>query len=249
MNAFNTATGAPNRRTQPDIRSLAGRSALALLVAVPFLALSAQAAPDTPLTSDRVSRFLDSLPDFEALGEKYGDEGQQPPSELGRKKRKNTKRRMQQPPQGIEGLAQAQEAAMPTADQMKRAGSPFTSGLEEMRSSEGYDEMVATVKRHGFSSVEEWASVGDRAVRAFAATKMKQQAPEMNAQMEEMRKNLAQSGMPKAQQDAMLEMVDSTRETMKTFQDVPEADKKAVAPHLDRFEALSESNGRKPRRR
>ena len=79
------------------------------------------------------------------------------------------------------------------------------------------------------------------------ATQMQAQMPQMDAEMAKMRKSLAESGMPKAQQDAMMKMMDASRGAMKTVEDVPDADKKAVAPHIERFEALSRNEMRRGR--
>ncbi len=213
-----------------------------LAVATLLFGASVAVAAEPRLTSDNVSRFLDSLPDFEALGQKYGQET-----------RRESRKQARKMPHGAAGYAgmsadEAMAMAAPSEAELERAASPFSSSIPEMRASNGWNDMLATVKRHGFSSVEEWAAVGDRAMRAFAAAQMKREMPEIDAQMAEMQKSLAQSGMSKKQQEAMMQMVNSSRQTMQTFQDVPEADKKAVAPHLDRFEALSRSGMRDARR-
>ncbi len=98
--------------------------------------------------------------------------------------------------------------------------------------------MLATVKKHGFSSIEEWANVGDRSVRAYAATKMETEMPKMDEQMKEARESLKKSGMPPAQQEAMLKMMNAGSEMMKAYEDVSAADKKAIKPFWKDIEGL-----------
>ena len=47
--------------------------------------------------------------------------------------------------------------------------SPFTSSLPQMRTNKMYSKGIAIIKNEGFSSDVEWASVGDRTVRAYTA--------------------------------------------------------------------------------
>ena len=107
-----------------------------------------------------------------------------------------------------------------------------------MSQNAGYGEMTATARRYGFSSVEQRATVGDSAVRAYAATRMDAELPKIQAQMDEMRANLKKSGMPPERQEAMLKMMDSGSALTKTFDDVSAADKTAIAPFQSQFEQL-----------
>lgn len=194
-----------------------------------FLSGGVSAAESTaPLTQESIQRFLQSMPEVEKLGEKYADGERGGP---------------------LDALAvRDQMAAMrgasnmppPTSEQLEIAAAPLTASLESMRASTGYDEMLAAVKRHGFGSVEEWATVGDRSIRAYAALRMEVEAPKVEAQMKEMRENLAKSGMPAQQQEAMLKMMSSSVEVLNTFADVPAADKKAVAPFAAQFDRLGQ---------
>lgn len=235
----------PRERVRRATPLVAFALALALSLALAAAGTTALAADDVALTSDRVDRFLDSLPDVEVLGQKYGDASEK------MSKQKKNKRMNPHGAAGMAGMAPGGDFShmMPSEAQMERAASPFTSNLEEIRASEGYGDMVSTVKKHGFSSVEEWAAVGDRAMRAFASLQMADEIPELDAQMEDMRKQLAQSGMPKAQQEQMLKMMDTGRVQMKKFQDVPQADLNAVRPHLKRFEELGQSQMQRSRNR
>lgn len=204
-------------------------------IAVIFVALlsfgfESAAESTAPLTAKSIKGFLDSLDDVEKLSEKYGDK---------EKPMKQQKRAMSAAEAQQQYSSMADIAAMaPTQEQMKRAASPLTSSLPEIRASEGLDEMLATVKKHGFSSIEEWASVGDRSFRAYAATKMEAEMPKMNQQMQEARESLKASGMSAKQQEAMLKMMSGGSELMQAYEDAPAADKKAIKPFLKDIEAL-----------
>lgn len=190
--------------------------ALALLSS---FATASLAQTTKPLTASEIKGFLNSLDDVEKLSKKYGDT------------QKENER----------AIAEAQKSLAtggPSPELMKRAASPLTTSLPMIRESEGLDEMRATIRKHGFSSVEEWADVGDRSFRAYAATKMEAEMPEMNAKMKEARESLKKSGLPPAQQEAMLKMMGAGTELMKAYEDVPAADKVAIKPFLKQIEGL-----------
>ncbi|MBW2726593.1 MAG: hypothetical protein JRE71_19605 [Deltaproteobacteria bacterium] len=206
------------------------RAGITIVALVLFLSGGLAAAESAaPLTQENVQRFLQSMPDVEKLGEKYAD------GERGGTLDILAARNQMASTRGASNMAP------PTKEQLEIAAAPLTASLAGMRASAGYDEMVATVKRHGFSSVEEWATIGDRSIRAYAALQMDAEAPNIEAQMKEMRENLAKSGMPAQQQEAMLKMMSSSAEVLNTFADVPAADKKAIAPFAAQFEQLGQS--------
>lgn len=203
------------------------RAAITTLAFVLWGGLTA-AESSAPLTQDNIQRFLQSMPDVEKLGEKYADDEANGPLAAMASREQMTSQG------GAAGMA------APSKEQLERATSPLTTSLPGMRASKGYAEMVALVKRHGFSSVEEWATIGDRSIRAYAALQMETETPKVKEQMEEMRANLAKSGMPAAQQEAMLKMMNSSAEVLNTFADVPAADKQAIKPFAAQFEQLGE---------
>jgi hypothetical protein len=220
------------------LRATSTTAALLLIIAWSGISAAESAAPLTQsltqsLTQQDVQRFLQSMPDVEKLGEKYGDDDKA--KGMGAMTSRDQMRSM----------GAGANMAPPSKELLERAAVPLTSSLAAMRGNDGYEEMVATVKRHGFSSVEEWATIGDRSIRAYAALQMEDQAPKVEAQMKEMRENLAKSGMPPAQQEAMLQMMNSSAEVMNTFADVPAADKQAVKPFSAQFERMGQGTGSK----
>lgn len=172
-----------------------------------------------PLTQESIEQFLQSMDDVQKLGKKYRDDAKAVNASTGR-------------PSGM---------AMSNEQQLARAAAPISSALAEMRKSEGFGEMVATVKRHGFGDVEEWAKLGDRALRAYAAIRLEADMPKINAQMEQMRENLERSGMPAARQETMLKLMQPGAELMKQFEQIPAEDKRAVEPYMVQFRKLAES--------
>jgi hypothetical protein len=203
-------------------------STIALLLLVGLAGGLAAAESTGSLTQRDIQSFLQSIPDVEKLSEKFTDDGQAAPLAAMAKRDQNAVMG------GTPGMA------APSKEQLERAAAPLSFALPGMRANKGYPELVATVEKHGFSSVEEWAATGDRSIRAYAALRMETEAPKVEAQMKEMRANLAKSGMPAAQQEAMLKMLNSSADVMNTFADVPAADKKAVKPFASQFEKLGD---------
>lgn len=113
-------------------------AALGLLLAFGL----AHTAHSEPLSAQQVERFIASLPELNALGDKH-DDGQ---------RRKIDRAR------------------------------PLTSSLEHMdRDSPAYNELALLASRHGFSSAEQLADVGDRTLQAYSAAKIEQSVEELEA--------------------------------------------------------------------
>lgn len=68
--------------------------------------------------------------------------------------------------------------------------SPMASSLEKIRTHKAFDEFKAIIDDAGFSSVEQWANVGDRIMRAFMSLKMtSEMTPEI---IQQIQKSLAE---------------------------------------------------------
>ena len=197
------------------------------IAATTFLFFSLETAAESipALNADNIQRFLQSMDDVERLGEKYGAK------EKAAKEMKNAQKK-------YEAMAQARMTQGPSKQYLERATAPLSSGIPGMHESGGFDEILAAVRRHGFSSVEQWAGIGDKAIRAYAATKIEEQVPEIDKQMKEMKANLAKSGLPAEQQEAMMKMMGAGSTIMKSLDDVSAADKKAIRPFISQFENL-----------
>lgn len=121
---------------------------------------------------------------------------------------------------------------------MARAAAPFTAVIAQMQGHQAYGEMVAAIERHGFSDIQQWAATGDRVLKAFAANRMAAQMPQIDEQMKQAVEQIENSGMSAAQKEAMLQMMQSSRQIMGLYDDVSPADKAAVLPFMSEIEAL-----------
>lgn len=121
---------------------------------------------------------------------------------------------------------------------MERAAAPFSSSLVIMREYEGYPEFESAISAAGFASVEQWASVGDRVIRAYGAIKMSERAPDLDSQMARAMQQLEDSDMGEAQKQMMREMMQSSTRAVQAYTDAPQADKDAVLPYLAELEAM-----------
>ena len=115
---------------------------------------------------------------------------------------------------------------------------PFSTALESIQDYQGYDEMQEVIRTNGFDDTAQWALFGDRVMRAYAALKMADQKPQLDANMATAMKELEGSGMSDAQKKMIQEMMQSAGQVVNSFQNVPDADKDAVRPHLATLENL-----------
>lgn len=117
----------------------------------------------------------------------------------------------------------------------------FSSGLEQMKGHAVYNDIEKVIKRHGFSSVEQWAQTGDQVFQAWFALEMETQGP---AAQQEMQRALAEIDsnphMTEDQKAQMRAMMGSAMNTMNAAKDVPDDAKRAVRPFMDELRAMSE---------
>lgn len=115
---------------------------------------------------------------------------------------------------------------------------PHTRGISALKQHDPaeYAELGKIVGRHGFSSGENWAAVGDRVILAYGALKAESENPElfeMVKQMESMDERML-AMMPaevRAQMEQALAMA-------RSFARVPDSDKQVVRPHVARLDAV-----------
>lgn len=125
--------------------------------------------------------------------------------------------------------ADVREGAL-EADIMPRPGEPFApySRSAEYLMSEHeavYERMGEIVGDHDFSSLEDWAAVGDKVARAYIALRMEGQ--ELGQVTPEMLQQVPEQMRP--QIERMLAMIETVRNT-------PEADKEVVRPLIGELE-------------
>ena len=123
---------------------------------------------------------------------------------------------------------------------MAGAASPFSMAIAQMQGQQVYNEMLKVIKRHGFSDLDIWGTTADRIMRAFAANSMKTELPQMDEQMQQALEQIEKSNMTDEQKDAMRQIMQSSRQMMDIYADVPETDKAAVLPFMSAIEALGQ---------
>ncbi|MBC7326393.1 MAG: hypothetical protein H5T99_13950, partial [Moorella sp. (in: Bacteria)] len=117
----------------------------------------------------------------------------------------------------------------------------FSDSLSQLKGRDSYSRLEDIARNHGFNSLEEWASTGDRVFQAWMAIEMEQQNPaaqqEMNAALAEVENNPNMTAEQKTQMRAMMQ---SAMGAMESASNAPAADIAAVRPHLDALRAMSE---------
>ena len=114
-----------------------------------------------------------------------------------------------------------------------RITSPFSSGLQAMQSHAAYGQISQIIRDHGFADVSAWAATGDQVFRAFGALELGANGAGMSAEIAKAIEELEASGLPEAQKQQMLQMMNISSQSLKMFSDVPQADRDAVAPYVD----------------
>ena len=118
--------------------------------------------------------------------------------------------------------------------------SPFLTATKEIKASKAYNEYLDVIKSQGFSSAEQWGQIGDRIYRAFAAIKLEKDMPsDMDQQMAKAMAQMKSSGISSEQQQMMMDMMSASQQALKQFENVPQADKDAVRPHMKAIEQLN----------
>ncbi|MCF6216035.1 MAG: hypothetical protein L3J58_07665 [Emcibacter sp.] len=116
--------------------------------------------------------------------------------------------------------------------------SPMTSSLEKIRTHEAFDEFKSIIFDAGFSSVEQWANVGDRIMRAFMSLKMTSEiTPEIRQQIQKSLAEIKKSDYlsPEVKQQLITSMNHSLA-LGKNMSPDDKADIDTVKPYLAKLE-------------
>lgn len=106
--------------------------------------------------------------------------------------------------------------------------------VDEIEGHPGYSEFEDTVEEHGFTGPEHWGQVGDRVLTAYFAATMDQQAPAMQAQIEERMHELENDpNMTAEEKQIMKETLNSSMAQVGAGSNLPSADIEAVRPYMD----------------
>ena len=119
----------------------------------------------------------------------------------------------------------------------------FSSSIERMKGHDMYNRLEDVVEQHGFANPEAWAKTGDRVFQAWSALEMGEQSGEMNQEMAKAMEEINNNPhMSEAQKQQMRDMMGGAMSAMETASKAPEADKRALRPHLDALRSATESD-------
>lgn len=164
-------------------------------------------AASPALTDAQIRGFIASMPELEALGEKYPD--------------------------------LAEDDDDDEDDDDVDFAKPISSGIADLRGHAAYRDLTQLVKRHGFSSPEQWGQVGDRVILAFLAASMDEGVGSSRAQMAEAFKQIDENPSMTAEQKAeMKQMLSGGMSFMHSIDQVPAADIKAIRPHMAELQGM-----------
>ncbi|KPQ30593.1 MAG: Peptidase family M9 N-terminal [Marinobacter excellens HL-55] len=116
----------------------------------------------------------------------------------------------------------------------------FSSGLEKMKGHAMYQDLERVAKRHGFSSIKQWAKTGDQIFQAWIALEMDEQRPSQQEMQQALAEIESSPHMTPEQKEQMKAMMGSAMTTMNQASDVPNDNKRAVRPFMDELRAMSE---------
>lgn len=180
-----------------------------LLTLICLLSLSALTAHAETLTDQTIRSFINSLETLQGMEEEF--------EEL------------------TDDLATGEDAGeMPDLSRI------FSSSVEQMKGHDMHNQLEDVVQQHGFTSTEQWGRIGDRIFHAWSALEMGDQSGDMNREMasamEEINNN---PHMSEAQKQQMRQMMGGAMSAFEQAANAPEADKRAVRPHLDALRAAT----------
>lgn len=112
----------------------------------------------------------------------------------------------------------------------------FRKGLKDLRAKGGYGEASAIVRKHGFSSPEQWIDVTARVMRAYVSLSMAQSGANAAASKAQIKQSMAtiqnNPQFPAAQKKQIMAQMRAALKMMNELENVSPADKAAVKPHM-----------------
>lgn len=145
------------------------------------------------LSNDEVTKFIAATPDIETFAQDMKKEGRNMEEEV----MKDSKGKFEPYAQSVD--------------------------LLKTKYKDDYKKMGDLVKKHGFTSAEEWANVGDRVMHAYMAIKIEEKNPEALKDIPALTDDMKKSMPPET-----LKMVERQIQVRQTIAAVPKEDKDAV---------------------
>lgn len=136
---------------------------------------------------------------------------------------------------GTLGAIQELEAAF---GQAGNGQGPGTDPRAFAGSQADLDRAMAILRRHGFSSVEEWTAVAQRVVNAYMAIKFADEQPDAEAELARARSEIEASDMSSEQKQQMLAMLEQSMASLRAMSSAPPEDVATVRelqPELDAY--------------
>ena len=121
---------------------------------------------------------------------------------------------------------------------MAQTATPFSTAITRMQGHHAFNEMQATILKHGFSDMQSWGAIGDRIMKAFTANSMETEMPQMDEQMKQALEQIDKSNMTEEQKEGMRQTMQSSMQMMNSYENVSETDKAAVLPYMSEIENL-----------
>ncbi len=178
-----------------------------------LMSLLAFTAQADNLSDKTIRAFIASMQDAQALQDKY------------------------------EGTDQWPDETADDTDSIPDMSRIFSDGIEDMKTYPVYKEFEKIIKKHGFSSTEQWASVGDRVFHAMMAIEMKAENPAMGQEMAEAMAELDNNPhMTAEQKEQMKAMMSGAMGVIQSASNAPAADINAVRPHMDTLRTFMDSD-------
>lgn len=104
----------------------------------------------------------------------------------------------------------------------------YRQGVGQLKAAGLYEEFNSLVRGAGFNNAEHWASVTAEVSMAYMALEMEREeasVQELKAQLQQLQ---SMEGLPEAQRQAMVDMLQSSIAMVREVQSVPDADKNLV---------------------
>ncbi|MDR9468880.1 hypothetical protein [Marinospirillum sp.] len=116
----------------------------------------------------------------------------------------------------------------------------FAEGIEELRKAGLYDEFNSQIQDAGFNNVEHWTEITQNITLAYMALAM-EDSPHSRQMLERQIEEIRTSpNIPEDQREMYEAMMVSSLEMIDMAEQVPDADKETVRPHLPQLEEMFE---------
>lgn len=121
-------------------------------------------------------------------------------------------------------------------------GSDVEGAMTDMAAHPAYNEVMSTLKTHGFEGGEDWAQTSQRFVSAYSSLKMEEDGTDMDTEVKNAIDQVnANTMLTDEQKKQMIDMIKAQQQALDEMQDgTTEADRDAVRSVMEEFEKLTE---------